>query len=104
MFQYQSKLLLSTAPVRRVRILDLLLKSENGVLTTSQICNELSISQPVVIRTMREFDSLGIADISAVGDYNNSEIQIKLKSEFGWFRTDEFLELKGDFVPYEKKK
>ncbi|MDF0680307.1 MAG: hypothetical protein P0116_05020 [Candidatus Nitrosocosmicus sp.] len=97
------KVALSTAPVRRVRILDLLLKSENGVLTTSQICNELSISQPPVTRTMREFDALGIADISAVGEYNNSELQIKLKSEFEWFRTDVFLELKEDFVPYEKK-
>lgn len=97
------KVALSTAPVRRVRILDLLLKSETGVLTTSQICSDLSISQPVVTRTMREFDALGIADISSVSQYSNSELQIKLNREFEWFRTNEFLDLKGDFVPYEKK-
>ncbi|MDN5846703.1 MAG: transcriptional regulator [Candidatus Nitrosocosmicus sp.] len=97
------KVALSTAPVRRVRILDLLLKNEYGLLATSQICNELSISQPVVTRTMREFAALGLADISSVNDYGNSELQIKLNHEFDWFRTNEFLNLKEDFVPYEKK-
>lgn len=97
------KVALSSAPVRRVRILDLLLKSETGVLTTSQICSGLSISQPVVTRTMREFDALGIGDLSSVSQYSNSELQIKLNHEFDWFRTNEFLDLNGDFVPYEKK-
>ncbi|WP_148686801.1 ArsR family transcriptional regulator [Candidatus Nitrosocosmicus hydrocola] len=97
------KVALSTAPVRRVRVLDLLLKSETGELTTSQICKELSISQPVVTRTMREFEALKIANLSAVSDYSNSELKIKLNSEFSWFRTKEFLDLKQDFVPYDQK-
>jgi hypothetical protein len=97
------KVALSTAPVRRVRLLDLLLKSETGELTTSQICNELSISQPVVTRTMREFEALRIGEISTVSDYSNSELKIRLNSEYDWFRTKEFLDLKEDFVPYDQK-
>ncbi len=97
------KVALSTAPIRRVKLLDLLLKSDNAELTTSQITTHLSVSQPIATKTMREFEALGIADISAVSSYNNSELQIKLKSEFEWFKTDAFLELKEDFVPYEKK-
>ena len=97
------KVALSTAPVRRVRLLDLLLKSETGELTTSQICKELSISQPVVTRTMREFEALRIGEISTVSDYSNSELKIRLNSEYDWFRTKEFLDLKQDYVPYDKK-
>jgi hypothetical protein len=92
---------LSTAQVRRVRILDQLLKSENGVLTTSQLCNQLGISQPAVTKTMREFDALKIGELSAVSNYNNSELQIKLSSEFDWFRTEEFQSLKEGFIPCE---
>lgn len=98
------KVALSTAPVRRVKLLDLLLKSDNAELTTSQITTQLSVSQPIATKTMREFNALGIADISDVSGYDNAEHQIKLKSEFIWFRTKEFQDLKGDFVPYEKKK
>lgn len=97
------KVALSTAPVRRVRLLDLLLKSETGELTTSQICKELSISQPVVTRTMREFEALRIGEISTVSDYSNSELKIRLNFEYDWFRTKEFLDLKEDFVPYDQK-
>ncbi len=98
------KVALSTAPVRRVKLLDLLLKAENGELTTSQITYHLSISQPIATKTMREFAVLGLVDISTVSNYNNSELQIKLKPEFGWFRTEEFQSLKGDFVPSDVKK
>ena len=92
---------LSTAQIRRVRILDQLLKSENGVLTTSQLCNQLGISQPAVTKTMREFDALKIGELSAVSNYDNSELQIKLSSEFDWFRTEEFQRLKEGFIPCE---
>lgn len=92
---------LSTAQVRRVRILDQLLKSQNGALTTSQICNQLGISQPAVTKTMREFHALKIGELSAVSNYDNSELQIKLSSEFDWFRTKDFQRLKEDFIPCE---
>jgi hypothetical protein len=95
------KVALSTAPVRRVRVLDLLLKSDNGEVTTSQIINRLSVSQPIASRTMRELAALGIAYISTVSTYENSELKIKLKPEFEWFKSQEFLKLKEEFVPSE---
>jgi hypothetical protein len=93
------KVALSTAPVRRVKVLDLLIKSGNGELSTSQITGQLSISQPIATRTMREFNALGIVDISAIGNYDNSELKITLKPEFEWFRGKEFLNLKEGYVP-----
>lgn len=98
------KVALSTAPIRRVKVLDLLLKSDTGELTTSQITSQLSISQPIATRTMREFSSLGLAEISSVSNYENSELKIKLNSEFEWFRSKEFLDLKEDFVPSDEDK
>ncbi len=95
------KVALSTAPVRRVKVLDLLLKSDNGELSTSQITRPLSISQPIATRTMREFNALGIVDISAIGNYENSELKITLRPEFEWFRSQEFLNLKEGFVPID---
>lgn len=89
---------LSTAPVRRVKVLDLLLK-HSGELTTSQITNELRVSQPVARRTIREFHALGIADLSAIAGYNNAEHKITLKSEFDWFKTKEFEKLREGFIP-----
>ena len=62
------KVALSIAPVRRVRVLDLLLKSNSGEITTSQITNRLSISQPIATRTMRELAALGIAYISTISN------------------------------------
>jgi hypothetical protein len=94
------KVALSTAPLRRVKVLDLLLrKGYNGEITTSQITHHLSISQPIATKTMRELDALGIAKIFTVGNYSNSELKIKLKSEFEWFKSPQFLKLKEEFVP-----
>jgi hypothetical protein len=97
------KVALSTAPIRRVKVLDFLLKSNNGEITTSQITNHLSLSQPTATRTMRELDALEIVDISAISEYGNSELKIKLKAEFVWFKDPEFLKLKEDFIPAEDK-
>jgi hypothetical protein len=83
--------------------LDLLLKSNNGELTTSQITDRLSISQPIATKTMRELEALGIVYISTVSNYENSEYKIKLRSEFNWFKSAEFLKLKEEFIPAEEK-
>jgi hypothetical protein len=96
------KVALSTAPLRRVRVLDLLLKNDNGELTTSQIIGQLSISQPIATRTMRELEALKIGKVSNVTNYTNSEYKIKLKSEFNWFKSSEFSKLKEEFVPAEE--
>jgi hypothetical protein len=94
------KVALSAAPLRRVKVLDLLLrKGYNGEITTSQITNHLPISRPIATKTMRELDALGIVKIFTVGNYSNSELKIKLKSEFEWFKSSEFIKLKEEFVP-----
>jgi hypothetical protein len=93
------KVALSTAVVRRVKVLDLLLRKGGGELTTSQITKELRVSQPVARRTMREFHALGIADLSAVGEYGNSELKITLRSEYNWFKGKEFEQLRENFTP-----
>jgi hypothetical protein len=71
--------------VRRVKVLDLLLRKGEGELTTSQITKE-RVSQPVARRTMREFHALGMADLSAIGEYSNSELKSTLRSEYNWFK------------------
>jgi hypothetical protein len=93
------KVALSTAVVRRVKVLDLLLRRGEGELTTSQITKELRVSQPVARRTMREFHALGIADLSAIGEYGNSELKITLRSEYNWFKGKEFEQLRENFTP-----
>jgi hypothetical protein len=82
----------------RIKVFDLLLK-HNGELTTSDITNGLRISEPTARRTMREFHALKIADISAVTEYSNAELKITLRSEYDWFKTEEFNELRKGFLP-----
>ena len=71
------KVVLSTASIERVRILDLLLNA-GGQLSTSQIEFSLNISKPTAKRTMAEFKGLGIVDMLE-GLYENSEVKIELK-------------------------
>ena len=92
------KVALSTAMYNRIKVFDLLLKN-NGELTTSDITKGLRISEPTARRTMREFHALKIADISAITEYATAELKITLRSEYNWFKTDEFKELREDLIP-----
>ena len=95
------KVVLSTASIERVRILDLLLNA-GGKLSTSQIEFSLNISKPTAKRTMAEFKGLGIVDLIE-GENENSEKKIQLKSRFSWFLSSEFKALREDFTPdFEK--
>jgi hypothetical protein len=91
------KVVLSTASIERVRILDLLLNT-GGELSTSQIELFLNISKPTSRRTMAEFKGLGIVDLIE-GEFENSEIKIKLKPKFSWFLSSEFKALREGFTP-----
>jgi hypothetical protein len=98
------KVVLSTGPVERVKILDKLL-SDGGSWTTAQITGSLDISRPTALRTMTELTILGLVDMHPklgtedVIEYNE-EKKIRLKPEFlDWLRTDEFKQLRGGFVP-----
>jgi hypothetical protein len=98
------KVVLSTGPVERVRILDKLL-SDGDYWTTAQITGLLEISRPTALRTMTELTVLGIVDVvpklgNEDADVYDEGKKIRLKSEFmDWLRTDEFKQLRGGFVP-----
>jgi DNA-binding transcriptional ArsR family regulator len=92
------KTALSTALIRRVKVLDLLLKN-NGEITTSQIVKQLKISPPTARLTIREYEALGIVDVSYVSAYQNAELKATLNSQFNWFKGEEFKKLREDFVP-----
>jgi hypothetical protein len=91
------KVVLSTASIERVRILDLLLNAK-GKLSTSQIEYSLNISPPTAKRTMAEFKGLGIVDMTE-GEYENSEKTIELKPKFSWFLSQEFKALRKEYTP-----
>jgi len=97
------RVVLSTASIERVKIFDLLLSS-GGRLSTSQITKALSISNPTARRTMAEFKGLGIVNMEEdeqvdAPTYDNSEKSMILKSEFGWFLSDEFRKLREGYKP-----
>jgi hypothetical protein len=101
------KVVLSTGPVERVRLLDKLLGVADS-LTTGQITSSLEISKPTALRTMIELAILGLVDIYPKLGMDddpavhppNEEKKITLKSDFvKWLKTDEFKRLRGGFVP-----
>jgi hypothetical protein len=93
------KVALSTAPVERVNVFDLLI-IKNGTLTTSEIMDFLNASRPTAIRTMTELKVLGLVNMEqGSGDHDNSPLSIKLKDKFKWFLSDEFKRLRGGFIP-----
>ena len=101
------KVVLSTGPVERVRILDKLLSvnSGDGYLDTGQLSGSLHISKPTALRTMTELAILDLVDVSpALGteenvEHTGLERKIKLKGQFSWFKSEDFKRLRQDFVP-----
>ena len=98
------KVVLSTGPVERVKMLNKLL-SDGHTWTTTQITASLEISRPTALRTMTELTILGLVDMyPKLGtddniEHTNEEKKITLKPEFmEWLRTDEFKQLRGDFM------
>ena len=69
---------------------------EEGNLTTSKIAKELDISEPNARKTMREFQALGIANVSSTSGYANSELTLKLNNKFNWFLSEEFQNLRDE--------
>jgi hypothetical protein len=89
------KVALSTSTRRRVEVLDLLLRKK-GELLTSDITNGLIVSEPTARRAIREFHALGIADISTVAGYANTELKMTLRSEYDWFKSKDFEQLRHE--------
>jgi hypothetical protein len=99
------KVVLSTGPVERVRILDTLI-ADNGDLTTGQITGALSIASQTAKRTMIELTLLGLVDIypelgtEEQEQHQGVEKKITLRPKFReWLDSKEFKELRRGFVP-----
>jgi hypothetical protein len=99
------KVVLSTGPIQRVKILDKLLATNDEEWSTSQITGSLEISRPTALRTMLELTVLGLADIyPALGTdeaamHVGEEKRIWLKDKFkSWLSTEEFKKLRNGEV------
>ncbi|MPZ07467.1 MAG: hypothetical protein GEU26_13810 [Nitrososphaeraceae archaeon] len=84
---------LSTATLERTRVFELLLENK-GRLTTAQIVNFLNTTKPTALRTMVELKAIGLVDVTYHPDQYNSLKEMSLKSEFDWFLSDKFTELR----------
>jgi hypothetical protein len=92
---------LSTAPIERVTIFDVLL-AHNGILNVNQITESLRVSEPTARKTMLELDILGLVnrqktDLVGSDGLVRDSLVITLKEEFNWFLTDEFKTLREGF-------
>ena len=98
------KVVLSTAPIERVTIFDLLLAHE-GVLNVNEITQSLRLGAPTARKTMLELDILGLVDknddvnmVCSDGIVRKGS-EIRLKDEFQWFLSEEFTNLRQGFRP-----
>lgn len=87
------------ASIERVKVLDLLLSSQDMYKTydVSEVAEAIGTSKKTAKRTMAEFKALGLVELIELGDEGNPLIQIRLKDGFNWFFSDEFRQLKGDY-------
>ena len=97
------KVVLSTAPIERVTIFDLLL-ANNGRLNVNQITKFLNVSEPTARRTMTELKALGLVDrkietIACDDGIPREGLVITLKEQFDWFLSVEFKTLREEFKP-----
>jgi predicted transcriptional regulator len=96
------RVVLSTAPMERVTIFDILL-ANNGILTTNQVTEFLNVSKPTALRTMTELKALGLVDMEEQFEDGNRRnvMVISLKEQFNWFLSEEFKTLREGFKPDE---
>ena len=93
------KVALSTAPIDRVNILDLLI-AHKGKLTTTLIEDSLIMSAPTARKTMTELKAIELVDMPKPDPNDSShKLQITLKDTFKWFLTEHFDKLREDFIP-----
>jgi hypothetical protein len=98
------KVVLSTASIERVLILDLLIANK-GTLTTSQITKSMNISNNTAKYTMTQFKGLELVTMErtiTTINTSNSEYKITLNSKFHWFLTEEFANFR--YEPAMRKK
>ena len=84
----------STASTERVNIFETLLNF-GGSLTTGQIRDYLNVSEPTAKRTMAELKALGLVTVDEIpSDRGEPQKNMTLDDKFGWFLSEEFIELK----------
>jgi hypothetical protein len=97
------KVVLSTAPIERVTMFDILL-AHDGVLNVNQITQSLDVSEPTARKTMLELKILGLVNMEKIpvpcsDGITRLALQIRLKDEFNWFLDEEFRTLREGFEP-----
>jgi hypothetical protein len=86
------KTALDTAVIEWVSLLSLLVAS-NGKLTTDQIQDSVHMSRPTVLRTMAEFEAIGLVTMSKIDTDKPGRPpkMMVLNPRFDWFLTDELI-------------
>jgi hypothetical protein len=83
---------LDTAAIERVSMFSLLV-ANNGTLTTDQILDSLRVSRPTALRTMAEFNAIGLVTIENTDEDKpgRPSKRMVLNPRFDWFLTDELI-------------
>ena len=93
------KVALSTAPIDRVNVFDLLI-AHRGKLTTTLIEESLNMSAPTARKTMTELKAIELVEIPKPDPNDSShKLEITLKDAFKWFLTEDFDKLREGFNP-----
>ena len=99
---------LSSAPWELLQPFALQLNRSNKRLDGEDLETNLKCSRNTALRTMKTLKILGLVDLSKESIYcrdgtNQIGYVMRLKSEFKWFRSDEFDQLWRQKVPYEPR-
>jgi AAA lid domain len=94
------KVVLSTASIERVAILDLLLCKKQSI-TLSGITNVLPMSKSTALKAMTALAALKVVNMEDTVVGGNFTKQITLRDEFSWLFSDEFDKLRQGFDPVD---
>jgi hypothetical protein len=88
-----AKVALSTTSMHRAQIIEKLINN-NGSVYTTEVMESLECSRPIAIKYMRQFRYLRVTKLIKVREAaGRPEFKLKLKDEFTWFISKEFLGL-----------
>jgi hypothetical protein len=88
------------ASVERVKILNALLdRTDHGYVSVSDLTTITRMSEKSAKKVMAEFKALGLVDLIELGENGKPFLQIRLRDGFKWFLSDEFGELRQDYMP-----
>ena len=94
------KVVLSTASIERVAILDLLLARKASV-AISEITRSLSMSKSTALKAMTALSALMVVKMEDTAIEHNYTKQVTLRNEFEWLFKDEFTNLRQGFNPID---